>query len=951
MSIHFIPEYRCVATAKRLDVTIQLPVTESIQIALSETHLRFQCVSVKPKEKLSVLELDFNIPVETKLTQYRLFKVSSIRCLQLALFKNAHSAAPHVRTSHVHTQLPATPAALAATWCHPRVKSCNGHGHRVGHLVPYALDLTTPAHHHILELTPLQSPLPSPITILASPLSLTRSAHAHHAHHQPVVTKARAGSNASASGGNASGNSNWGLLRAHGPPPENVSAEAPVSSEKLSSRLIDKSPHSHSHGHGHGHAHSHERHERHGHARSSPAQSPHLAPDALPFSPSSAAGNGRAHKHEPPLSVERSPRTRAKSTNGSRSTPAFEQPVTPVIAAKTLGLPRPPGVPGTHDSPHKGAAAGRSHGHSRHGSHAQPHAGAGERQKQNLRHRQAIAASPRVPGARSHRKQFTNLGYDDDCLDDDYDEPLYSDEADEDDPDAYESEEQKQAPKMFFAKPVPVPSSMHHNTASATSKMRTLSLGDGQLDTLTLTRTNSDSSLDSPANTSMYRGRDRSLSEAMSAERTRDPSADSSLMSPSIHEAVEGFFPAKSDLPTLPPRHQFEITGEDCNTYRFDIDDRYYPLKLLGQGVTGVVISATDQRSDPPRQVAIKKVEAAFEDSMGAKRLLREIRMMSFFHHENVIALLDLVEPPMQQQFTVDDIYMVMEHMDTDLRKVIHSEPANEITIGHVQFFMWQALRGLEHLHSYDVLHRDIKPSNLLLSADCTLKVCDLGLARGYVEGQQDLTEYVVSRSYRCPELLLGTAQYDGKIDVWSMGCILGELLNRKILFDAMDVPGQLDAIFSVLGAPSEEDLESMANEKARAYYRRQAAADGAKWKPAHEIRAAGTKIWAQLFPDAPEAALDLLSKMLALNPAHRLTATEALMHPFLDAVRTAHAQTFPGAVTSSLGPHPHDDSWQPFEFHGADAGQVKKSRLRELLWQEIALYRPFVKPYLRSQF
>jgi mitogen-activated protein kinase 1/3 len=132
------------------------------------------------------------------------------------------------------------------------------------------------------------------------------------------------------------------------------------------------------------------------------------------------------------------------------------------------------------------------------------------------------------------------------------------------------------------------------------------------------------------------------------------------------------------------------------------------------------------------------------------------------------------------------DVYLVTDLMETDLHRIIYSK--QKLSIDHVQYFIYQVLRGLKYIHSCGVLHRDLKPSNLLVNSNCDLKICDFGLARG-IEGKANedgragtmlLTEYVVTRWYRAPEIMLACHEYSYPIDVYSVGCILAELILRK---------------------------------------------------------------------------------------------------------------------------------------------------------------------------
>lgn len=155
--------------------------------------------------------------------------------------------------------------------------------------------------------------------------------------------------------------------------------------------------------------------------------------------------------------------------------------------------------------------------------------------------------------------------------------------------------------------------------------------------------------------------------------------------------------------------------------------------------------------------------------------------------------------------------------METDLHRVIYSR--QDLSEDHIQYFIWQILKGLLYMHSANIIHRDLKPSNLLLvqinlfqNKACDLKICDLGLARGYEDEEEQKTEYVVTRWYRAPEVILNASQYSKAIDIWSVGCILAELLGRTPLFPGEDFLDQVQRIISVLGTPNFEDMKYIGN-------------------------------------------------------------------------------------------------------------------------------------------
>jgi mitogen-activated protein kinase 1/3 len=178
--------------------------------------------------------------------------------------------------------------------------------------------------------------------------------------------------------------------------------------------------------------------------------------------------------------------------------------------------------------------------------------------------------------------------------------------------------------------------------------------------------------------------------------------------------------------------HTFVVAGTT-----FTVESKYKLIKQIGQGAYGVVCSCKDtskEANDPFYKVAIKKVPNAFEDLIDAKRILREIKLLKFFNHENIVSLLDVPKPPSKVGY--DDIYIITDLMGTDLHRVIYSK--QELNDEYVQFFMYQIIRAILYMHSANVIHRDLKPSNILSNADCHVKICDLGLGRGGMPESND---------------------------------------------------------------------------------------------------------------------------------------------------------------------------------------------------------------------
>ncbi|KAJ7524050.1 hypothetical protein O6H91_18G075000 [Diphasiastrum complanatum] len=224
---------------------------------------------------------------------------------------------------------------------------------------------------------------------------------------------------------------------------------------------------------------------------------------------------------------------------------------------------------------------------------------------------------------------------------------------------------------------------------------------------------------------------------------------------------------------------------------------------------------------------------------------------------------------------------------------------------------MFQLLRGLKYVHSANVLHRDLKPSNLLLNANCDLKICDFGLARTGSDKGQFMTEYVVTRWYRAPELLLSCEEYSTAIDMWSVGCIFAELLGRRPIFPGKDYINQLKLIVNKIGSPEESDLQFINSHKARSYIR------SLPFEPRIPL--------ALLYPHANPLAINLLDRMLVFDPKKRITVTEALEHPYLAMLHDATVE--PSAAA-------------PFDFDFEDE-ELKEEALREKVWMEMCHYHP----------
>ncbi|SCZ98673.1 BZ3500_MvSof-1268-A1-R1_Chr3-1g05540 [Microbotryum saponariae] len=440
---------------------------------------------------------------------------------------------------------------------------------------------------------------------------------------------------------------------------------------------------------------------------------------------------------------------------------------------------------------------------------------------------------------------------------------------------------------------------------------------------------------------------------ASTSNPSSNPSQSTRTTTGSSSQAGKENAPQQNATSTKPD--QPKPAAEEPRKIRFSVGSKYAVQDVIGEGAYGVVCSAIHRPTG--QKVAIKKI-APFDHSMFCLRTLRELKLLRYFSEqnvsENIISIVDIIKPTSFDGFK--EVYLIQELMETDLHRVIRTQNLSD---DHVQYFAYQTLRAIKALHSADVIHRDLKPSNLLLNANCDLKVCDFGLARSVTTAEPNggetgfMTEYVATRWYRAPEIMLTFKQYTKAIDIWSVGCseysygpvispLIGEMISGRPLFPGRDCQcrrgtrsqlrfitlttyaflmtsdhHQLTLILDALGTPTLDEFYAINSRRSRDYLR------------AMPFRA--KKPLSQIYPTATPEALDLMEKCLTFDPKKRITVEQALAHPYL--------ANYHDPDDEPVAP-PLEPSFFDFD-HQKDS--ISREALKKLLYDEVMAFQPLV--------
>lgn len=418
---------------------------------------------------------------------------------------------------------------------------------------------------------------------------------------------------------------------------------------------------------------------------------------------------------------------------------------------------------------------------------------------------------------------------------------------------------------------------------------------------------------------------------------------------------------------------------------------RYILEQKMGKGAYGIVWKAMDRKTR--RTVALKKCFDAFRNSTDAQRTYREVMYLQKLNgHENIIQLLHFIGPSSSSSSEIppsQDLYLTFDFMETDLHCVIRAQ--NILKDIHIKFVIYQLCKAVKYIHSAHLIHRDIKPSNILLNSDCRLKLCDFGLCRsicvngsgngstrnsqynntnnnnsrrGGDDGNNNdnsnlnpntpsspsggsMTDYVATRWYRSPEVLMGSKNYTFGIDLWSIGCILGEMISQGPLFPGNSTMNQIERILECISQDKtgDNDDEYDINEIMQSPY---ANVMMDSLTPNLQRVSLEDLVFSTVEPSLDPAkiefkaeALDFLHQCLQFNPRKRLSADDALKHPFL--------QEF--ASTSSTSDEEDEDIYLsgPIKIDIDDNTKLSASDYKELLYREIHLKKRESRHKLRE--
>ncbi|KAF8640670.1 hypothetical protein AX17_000327 [Amanita inopinata Kibby_2008] len=312
-------------------------------------------------------------------------------------------------------------------------------------------------------------------------------------------------------------------------------------------------------------------------------------------------------------------------------------------------------------------------------------------------------------------------------------------------------------------------------------------------------------------------------------------------------------------------------------------ETKYIQLEKLGEGTYATVYKGRSKATN--EIVALKEIHLDAEEGTPSTAI-REISLMKELKHINVVRLHDVIH-------TETKLILIFEYCEQDLKKYMdqHGE-RGALDPNTVRSFMYQLLKGTAFCHENQVLHRDLKPQNLLINRKGELKLGDFGLARAFGVPVNTFSNEVVTLWYRAPDVLLGSRTYSTSIDVWSCGCIFAEMISGVPLFRGRDNQDQLLHIMRIIGTPTEAQFQKMQRDS-----------------PEIQLKSCPRypkMPFSQILPKASPHAIDLLERLLKFDPAERISAAEALSHPYFTTATNPYPAPQAGLMPPPSFAYPH---------------------------------------------
>jgi|UniRef100_A0AC35FXY4 serine/threonine protein kinase len=304
----------------------------------------------------------------------------------------------------------------------------------------------------------------------------------------------------------------------------------------------------------------------------------------------------------------------------------------------------------------------------------------------------------------------------------------------------------------------------------------------------------------------------------------------------------------------------------------------YEPLRSIGAGAFGIVAEAkvSNTYKSDGENVAIKKIGHASSTPTLARRTLREVRVLRYIRHPNIVVLKDVFRTSGSLGMNV---FMVMELMEGSLHNVIHGaeEPLEWDLIAHL---LHQILRGLRYIHKAGIAHRDLKPSNLLVNSDGHLRIADFGMAKlatgtNFDEADEHcfyMTQHIATLPYRAPELLFVMPEHSTAVDMYAVGCIFAEMILRRELFPGRSVSSQIKIVLTNLGTPSKQMINDIQCERTKQFIQSFGSQTPLPWEQIVLVRDRQPNF----------EALEMISQLCQMDPSIRMNVNESFEHIFI---------------------------------------------------------------------